>query len=136
MSEQRKLNWQAFPIALIVVAIYLVIGFVGHIWHPSWLIFFAIPLYHWTVDICVNKRVKGLPTFLAVLVSLVIFLALGFTMQLWHPTWLVFLLIPITASLEVFFGGGVRGQVKKAGDKFKEKIGIDTKEEGDHADIE
>jgi len=123
---QRKLNWQAFPIALIVTSIYLVVGFVAHVWHPTWLMFFAVPMYHWTVDIIRNKRVKGLPTFLAVVASLIAFLAVGFSLNLWHPTWLVFLVVPITASLEVFFGGGVRGQVKKAGDKIKEKIGVDN----------
>lgn len=136
MSEQRKLNWQAFPIALIVVSIYLVVGFVAHVWHPTWLIFFAIPLYHWTVDMIKNKRIAGLPTFIAVVVSLTVFLVIGFTLKTWHPTWLVFLLIPLTGSLEFFFEGGVRGQVKKAGDKIKEKIGIDTDDNDGHADIE
>lgn len=135
--EARKLNWQAFPVALIVVAIYLTIGFVAHIWHPSWLIFLAIPLYHWTVDVIQNKRVKGLPTFLAVIVSLVVYLSLGFSLGLWHPTWLIFFLVPIVASLEGFFAGGIRGKIERAGhaagEKFKKSFGVD---EEDHSDIE
>ena len=129
----KKLNWQAFPIALIVVAIYLCVGFTTGLWHPTWLIFFAIPLYHWTVDIIKNKRIKGFPTFVSVIAATIIFLGIGFGMKVWHPTWLIFLAIPITSSMEYFFAGGMRGTVKKAGENIKKKV-FNTDE--DHADIE
>ena len=138
MSDKRKLNWQTFPIELIVVAVYLAIGFglkSPYRWHPTWLIFFVIPLYHWVVDMIQHKRIKGLPTFVALVVSLTVFLAVGLTVEnAWHPTWLVFFAVPIAGALEFFFAGGVRGQVQKAGDKIKEKIGINV--DDDHADIE
>ena len=31
-------------VALLCVIIYLLLGFVWHLWHPSWIIFFAIPI--------------------------------------------------------------------------------------------
>lgn len=136
----KKLNWHSFPIALIVVAIYLAVGFsVENFWHPGWLMFFAIPLYHWTVDMVKNKRIKGLPTFLALVISLSVFLIIGFTAKHmenpWHPTWVIFFLVPITASLEFFLAGGLKGQVKKAGEKIKKKI-LDDDDINGHADIE
>ena len=33
------------------------------------------------------------------LVSLIIFLTVGYVFNIWHPTWVAFLLIPITAIL-------------------------------------
>jgi len=41
-----------------------------------------------------NKLVAVMP-FLAV----IIFMSIGLTTQIWHPTWLVFLLIPVTAIM-------------------------------------
>ena len=131
MKREIKLNWQAFPMALIVVAVYLVVGFVAHVWHPTWLIFFAIPLYHWGVDVITHKRIKGLPTFIAVAVSLTVFLIVGFVCNLWHPTWLVFLIVPITTAMQGFLAGGIRGQVKKAGEKIKESIIYETSDDVD-----
>jgi len=140
----KKLNWHAFPIALIVVAVYLAIGFSlegksEYAWHPTWLIFFAIPLYHWCVDMIKNKRVRGLPTFLSLVVSLTIFVVVGLTAKNmenpWHPTWLVFFIVPITGGLESFLAGGLKGQVKRAGEKIKNKILSDDDVDG-HADIE
>lgn len=133
-NNKIKLNWQAFPMALIVLSIFLVVGFVAHVWHPTWLIFFAIPLYHWGVDVIQHKRIKGLPVFIAVIVSLVAFLLVGFVWDIWHPTWLVFLLIPITAAMEGFLSGGIRGQVQKAGKKIKDSIIYESDEDDDDDD--
>ncbi|MBQ4443077.1 MAG: hypothetical protein II896_00255 [Clostridia bacterium] len=133
--ENRKLNWQVFPIELIVLTVYLAVGFTLHLWHPTWLVFLAIPLYHWTVDIIRNKRIKGLPTFLSVWGSTVVYLAVGFSLGIWHPTWLVFMSVPIVGGLEGFFAGGIRGQINKTKDNIKKKI-IGEDKEGDHADIE
>jgi hypothetical protein len=129
--DMKKLNWQAFPIGLIVAIIYVVVGVLTGKWHPTWLIFFAIPLYHWAVDVIKNKRIKGLPTFVAVVVSLTVFLAVGFSLQKWHPAWLVFFVIPLTSALEFFFSGGVKGQVKKASVNLKKNIMGDNSSDAD-----
>ena len=40
-----------FPYPVVVVIIYLVIGFFFNLWHPGWIIFLTIPFYYWIVSI-------------------------------------------------------------------------------------
>ena len=124
MSEQRKvkLNWQALPIELLLVVAYLLMGFLGKLWHPGWVLFFISPLYHWVVAVLSSKRVKGVPTTIAAILSVITFLLLGFLGNWWHPGWIVFFLIPITASFESFFAGGLRGRIADTKDKIRSKI--------------
>ena len=35
-----------FPFPLVVVIVYLIFGFAGDIWHPSWLVFLLLPIYY------------------------------------------------------------------------------------------
>lgn len=37
---------KAFPLPLVLAAVYLVMGLVWNLWHPGWLIFFLIPIYY------------------------------------------------------------------------------------------
>ena len=125
MSNSKvKLNWQTFPIELFLVVAYLLMGFLGKLWHPGWVVFLVSPLYHWVVAVITNKRIKGVPTVLSVLVSVLGFLLLGFIGNLWHPGWLIFFLIPITASLEYFFSGGLRGKVNDVRERVRSHVGI------------
>ena len=79
MEKQAiKLNWHAFPFGMLVVVAYLLMGFLGNLWHPGWLIFLAIPLYHWGVDCVVHKRVRGLLTFMAAVRAVVFKLLLPY----------------------------------------------------------
>ena len=48
-TMRRKLN--CFPIALLCVVVYLLIGFLLSIWSPTWLIFFLIPTYYFAVNV-------------------------------------------------------------------------------------
>ena len=79
----------------ICVFVYLLIGFVWNIWHPTWLIFFLIPVMPYLV----GRRTIRI-TFPLVIV--VVYLVLGFTINWWHPGWLLFLLIPV---FEILFSG-------------------------------
>lgn len=38
--------WQKFPYPLLVVILYLVIGFLFGWWHPGWMLFLTIPVYY------------------------------------------------------------------------------------------
>mgnify|MGYP000221748716 FL=1 len=51
----RKRAWQDFPFAVAVTAAYLALGFACSLWHPTWLLFLTIPLYHTAVT-AVYKR--------------------------------------------------------------------------------
>ena len=82
----RKRVIEATP--LICLIAYLFIGFVYHIWHPTWVIFFLIPI----VPIILSAN--PLKTVYPVL-CIVAFFVLGFGWKLWHPGWIVFLTIPV-----------------------------------------
>lgn len=84
-KARRRKNDAMFPV--IITATYLVLGAIFNMWHPGWLLFFAIPLRYirfnsWKEMLC-NP----------IMVTL-IYLVLGFFFHLWHPGWLIFLLIP------------------------------------------
>ena len=88
--HDQKLNG-LYP--LIITGLYLILGFVFHLWHPGWLIFFAIPLFY------MRSEGKALPICNPVMITL-IYLILGFFFHLWHPGWLIFLAIPASAVIQ------------------------------------
>lgn len=50
--------WLRFPVPLVVVVIYLAIGYFSNKWHPAWLIFITIPIYYWIVTGALRHRNK------------------------------------------------------------------------------
>ncbi len=44
MIRTKRLN--AFPVVFFCVAVYMPLGFYLNLWHPAWVIFLAIPLFH------------------------------------------------------------------------------------------
>ena len=81
---------------LIVTAVYLLIGFTTHVWHPTWLLFLLIPLVPIVLYGIGNgkKSITGIVTILTV-ISYFILGCFGY----WHPGWIVFFIIPITGVL-------------------------------------
>ena len=47
-GEKRTMRgfFAEFPYAVLVVAVFLLLGFVWGLWHPAWVLFLTIPLYH------------------------------------------------------------------------------------------
>lgn len=45
-EEGEQSRWLAFPYPLIVVVIYLLLGFTFDLWHPAWILFLTIPIYY------------------------------------------------------------------------------------------
>lgn len=99
-----------FPFPLVVAIIYIFIGVLSHKWHPYWLIFLLIPAYYEIVsrmsdfsdneEKSIYESLKKVPiTSIVILVYLII----GFTIHLWHPTWLLFLLIPLYYAIIPLF---------------------------------
>jgi len=92
-------RWR-FPVSLLVTIVYLLMGFFLHLWHPGWIIFFVIPSYYFCAAMCLVEGLrKKLFLFPVTFVCLSAFLLLGFYGRLWHPAWVVFLLIPAYYSL-------------------------------------
>ena len=81
---------------LIVTALYLLIGFTCHIWHPTWLLFLLIPLV--PIVLYGFSNIKKSITSIVTFVVIIGYFILG-TFGYWHPGWIIFFLIPITAVL-------------------------------------
>lgn len=105
-EEYDKSNWgfdrHQFPFDILIITAYIVIGLVWNAWHPGWLIFFAIPIWH---SLVAAVRNKNMHIFSYPVVALFIFFALGIFKGMWHPGWVVFLTIPIYYSLVAYVRG-------------------------------
>lgn len=76
---------------------YVLMGSLGKLWHPGWLVFLLIPIV--PVILYLHKK-----TLVVDIINLIIFFSyfvIGFIFDIWHPTWVVFLLIPV---IEILFG--------------------------------
>lgn len=81
-----------FPMALIIGIAYIVLGCVYHAWHPGWLLFLLIPIWHSLVEAI---RTKNAYHFAYPVLVTLIFLCLGIFKFWWHPGWVVYLTIPL-----------------------------------------
>ncbi len=90
-SRTRRLV-ESIIIPLVALIAYLLIGFIGGIWHPTWIVLFISPIATSLWDAIDRKDYKrfGLPFLLVA-----IYLLLGFVGGIWHPTWLLFLALPL-----------------------------------------
>lgn len=77
---------------MICVIIYLCFGFIGNNWHPSWVIFFLIPLMPFLLG------VQGIRSIYPI-VCAGVYLFIGFMWSWWHPGWIIFLTIPVFYTL-------------------------------------
>lgn len=78
---------------IVALAIFLWIGFGYNTWHPTWLVFFSIPL----VNLIVERKID-----LRKLVSILVvgaYITIGLMTKEWHPTWIMLLLIPIINTI-------------------------------------
>lgn len=103
-----KSKLMKFPFPLIVAIAYIFIGVLAHKWHPTWVMFLAIPAYYGFVSaIGSSGEEKSTAQILKALpfpsIVIVIYLVMGFALHLWHPGWLIFLLIPLYYALIPMF---------------------------------
>lgn len=96
-SKRRKTAKMlfVFPFPLLVVFAYIFAGAVLHLWDTAWIMFLLIPCYYM---IAASLMVKTKKAFLLIqpvpIVIVILFLMLGFGLNLWHPAWILFLIIP------------------------------------------
>lgn len=91
--EKPKNPWIHALLPLCVVISYLIIGFLFEDgWAVGWILFFIIPI----IESCYAAVKTRNPSAFAypVLVAAV-FLCIGMLLHIWHPTWIIFLTIPI-----------------------------------------
>ncbi len=83
------------PYFLIAIIVFLILGFTSKLWHPSWMIFLTIPTYYLTAwAFCSKTKKKMLLKLPIYLYTVILYLLMGFTASLWHPMWMLFLIIP------------------------------------------
>lgn len=87
-ERRRRRSDAMFP--MMIVTLYLALGFLFGLWHPGWLLFLTIPLYYMPYTSWKDRLTNP------VMITL-IYLVLGCFFDLWHPGWMIFLIIPIAA---------------------------------------
>ncbi|MBE6813549.1 MAG: helix-turn-helix transcriptional regulator [Ruminococcaceae bacterium] len=55
-AKSRKAFFLIQPVPIVIVMLFLLIGFGLHIWHPTWILFLFIPAYYWFVAVFVRGR--------------------------------------------------------------------------------
>lgn len=106
-----------FPMFLVILIAYLVIGCVWNAWHPGWLLFLLLPIWHSLVEAIEKKNAN---CFAYPVLATLIFFALGIFWFAWHPGWVVFLTIPLYYSLVSYFSALRRRRKKEADSSIKE----------------
>ncbi len=82
-------------VPLAVTVAYLLCGFLipnGEGWRNYWVLFFLIPILP-SLFLAIRKR--RFCVFAFPVLATAVYLALGMFINLWHPTWVIFLCIPI-----------------------------------------
>ena len=104
-------------VALLATTAFLLIGFTMHVWHPTWMLFLAIPVMSIIVDIATHRRdIAGKVTGVVSILATVGFLLLGFLGDLWHPGWIIFLAIPISGVIVKMFASDADKQQQNGQD--------------------
>ncbi len=91
-------HWmEIFPYPILVVAVFLLLGFTIGYWEIIWVLFLTIPIYYIILKAIKNKG-NGWRAIMAAsfpLLAVIVFLLLGFLVEgAWAWAWLVFLTIP------------------------------------------
>ena len=82
-----------FPMPVLVVAVYIFLGFSVHLWHPTWLIFLLIPAYYHFAIAARAKTMKGFLLGMPVIeAAVILFLILGLAINAWKYAWILFIL--------------------------------------------
>lgn len=89
-------HYNHFPFALLISLLYLIIGAFFNAWHPGWLLFLLIPLWHSFVAAANSRNAHN---FAYPVLAALLFLCIGFFLNAWHPGWVIFLTIPVYYSL-------------------------------------
>lgn len=56
LIRKRKARLLAMPVPEVILFVYLLFGFLGNLWSPTWILFLVIPLYYWSVACFVDSK--------------------------------------------------------------------------------
>lgn len=89
-------NLFRFPFWLILIAFYVGFNLIFQQWHPSWLVFFLIPIYYHLAGACCCKSKKAFLLALPIPeIAVLLYLIFGFAFGAWVKGLFVLILIPI-----------------------------------------
>jgi len=71
---------------------YIMVGTTLKLWHPTWIIFFLIPIISSIIEAIISRRLSHFAYPILVVSA---YLLVGFLTGLWHPYWFLFLTIPL-----------------------------------------
>lgn len=114
-GEKNEGVWSllySFPMPILIIIVYLIIGFKFGAWHPGWLLFLLIPIWY-TLIAAVDKR--NIYCFAYPVLATLIYLCLGIFWNLWHPGWIIFLTIPLYYSVSSWINSMIRSVGERAG---------------------
>ena len=76
---------------LLATVAFLLIGFLTHVWHPTWVLFLAPIVIGSLISAIQHKNANrfNYPVFMVVL-----FMVFGTLFDIWHPLWILFVTIP------------------------------------------
>lgn len=95
-DKEWVLRYKNFPFALVIVVLYILLGAVFNAWHPAWLLFLVIPLWHSFLEAVKKDNANA---FAYPVLATLLFLCAGFFFGAWHPGWVLFLTIPVYYAL-------------------------------------
>lgn len=122
VKDKERSSDHAFPFSIIIVIVYLLIGCAWNAWHPGWLIFFLIPIWHSLVE-AIEKR--NAHYFAYPVLVVLAYLCMGLFWFMWHPGWVIFLTIPLYYSLVSYFQAlTARNRANRKEDKMEKEDGI------------
>ena len=83
------------PVPIICTVAFLLLGFIGNLWHPGWLVFLAVPVYYSLIHAIFSRSPQKAFNSLVPVIVPVAYLIIGLLTDVWHPTWLIMLIIPV-----------------------------------------
>lgn len=114
-SISEAVRYKRFPTGMATVLLlggFLAAGLLRGAWHPAWMLLLFIPLVQSAAGAVRNRNPHE---FAFWLLALIAYLVLGFAplfgiadRGLWHPGWVVFLLIPVYHSFVAYLRRGKR----------------------------
>ena len=106
MDQKYSKEWfphlRHFPMWAVISILYILIGVMWNAWHPGWLLFLFVPIWH---SLIVAIERKDPNCFAYPVFAALVFLCLGFFGFCWHPGWVVFLTVPLYYSLIAWYRG-------------------------------
>ena len=90
--DKRKNLFLRLPIGVLAIIVFIIIGSLTGMWHPTWMVFLLVPV----IDSFITAIAKrDFHRFAYPVLALNVFLWIGLMNNLWHPGWVVFLTIPV-----------------------------------------